>query len=306
LIQKADVPSFLDRCDQVIVYGANGWLGRSAVDLVSSLSPKTAKEKLLLMGSKSSRIDINQIRFEIHDPQSGMEQIKENSIFFNSAFLRRELINVVGSEEYIKKNLEIMFFASNVIQTRKLQSFINLSSGAARDMEQKVIPDSADAYSWLKKNSENEFFEQCDKIGTSFVNCRIFSLSGPHINEFENLALGSFFKQAMNENQISVNAPLAKRTYLDAKELSQVLMTLASQGGFHTVDSGGVLTTMGELAQQIAKFFGNSNVKVSIGNQLGTEYFGEFVKFNRLARDLNIQLSGIERQIVSTSKAFNL
>ncbi len=306
MIQKADVPSFLDRCDQVIIYGANGWLGRSAVDLVSSLSPKTAKEKLLLVGSKSSRVNINQIEFEIHDPDSGMRQIKENTIFLNSAFLRRELINGLGNEEFIRKNLEIISFASRVIQTRKLLSFINLSSGAARDMEQKVIPNSADAYSRLKKNSENEFIEECDKNGTGFVNCRIFSLSGPHINEFENLALGSFFKQAINENRISVNAPLAKRTYLDAKELLHVLMTLASQGGFHTIDSGGVLITMGELAQQIAKFFDNSDVKVSIGNQLGTEYFGEFVKFNQLARDLNIHLSGIECQILNTSKAFNL
>jgi hypothetical protein len=54
----SDSTSFLDLCDQVVVYGANGWVGRSAIDLISSLSPKNAKEKLLLIGSKNATLKI--------------------------------------------------------------------------------------------------------------------------------------------------------------------------------------------------------------------------------------------------------
>lgn len=302
----SDSPSFLDLCDQVVVYGANGWVGRSAIDLISSLSPKNAKEKLLLIGSKNGAVKINQIEFEIYEPHSGIGQVKENAVFFNSAFLRREFIGRLGQEEYLKKNLEIVSLASRVIQTRKLMSFVNLSSGAARDMEQEVVLNSADAYSRLKKNSEIEFGEMCEKNSTNFVNCRIFSLSGPHINEFENLALSSFFSQAIRENQISVSAPLAKRTYVDAKELSHVLLTLAGQGGSHTLDSGGELVTMGELALHFTKFFGVSDLKVLTEDQAGTEYFGDYQRFNQIAKSLEIDLSGIELQILNTSKAFNL
>lgn len=306
MIRETEASNFLDQCDQVVVYGANGWVGRSTVDLISSLSPRAAKEKLLLIGSKKSTININQIDFDIHDPHLGLEQIEENAIFLNSAFLRREFISTLGQEEYLKKNLEMIALASRVIQSRKLISFVNLSSGAARDLENEFSSHSADAYSRLKKNSELEFGEICEKTKTSFVNCRIFSLSGSHINEFENLALSSFFKQAIRENKISVNAPLAKRTYVDAKELSHVLMTLAGEGGSYNLDSGGVLVSIGELANHFTRFFNDSDLKVSIGDQVGTEYFGDYQRFNQIAKDLNIDLSGIEIQISNTSKAFKL
>jgi nucleoside-diphosphate-sugar epimerase len=306
LILESETQTFLDQCDQVVVYGANGWVGRSTVDLVSSLNPKGAKGKLLLIGSQPSTLNINQTDFEIHDSSTGIEQIKENAIFINSAFLRREFIRGLGNQEYIKRNLAITSFASLVIQSKKLLSFVNLSSGAARDMEQEVLPKSADAYSALKKNSEIEFSEMCEKYGRGFVNCRIFSLSGTHINEFENLALSLFFKQAINEKRISVDAPQAKRTYVDAKELSYVLLTLGSQGGSHNLDSGGSLITMEELAHQFAKFFDDSDLEVLSGDQAGTEYFGDYDRFNQIAKDLNIELSGIERQISNTYRAFKL
>ena len=99
---------------------------------------------------------------------------------------------------------------------------------------------------------------------------------------------------------------MAKRTYVDAKELSNVLLTLASKGGSHTLDSGGELVTMGELAHHFTKFFGDSDLKVFIGDQVGTEYFGDYQRFNQIAKSLQIVLSGIELQISNTSKAFNL
>lgn len=297
---------FLDQCDQVVVYGANGWVGRSAIDLISSLNPTKAKSQLLLIGSKRGAININQINFEIYDPNSGIEKIKENAIFFNSAFLRREFITSIGIDEYTKKNLEITTFASRVIQSRKLSSFVNLSSGAAKDGENESFENSIDVYSGLKRRSEIEFSEICDENDTNFVNCRIYSLSGQYMNEFRHLALSSFFHQAIYDNQICVSAPLAKRTYVDARELSHVLITLAVNGGSHALDSGGVLITMEELANQVATFFHDSDLEVFLGNQTGTEYFGDYSQFNQIAKGLNIELSGIESQILNTSKAFKL
>ena len=182
----------LDNCDQVVIYGANGWMGRSAIDYISTVLPGSATETLLLIGSKLSHLEINGKYFNVLDPVQGYSRIREGAIFFNAAFLRREKLQNTPSVDYLLQNEKIASLAKNALTNKKLMSFINLSSGAARELEISPSLGTRDEYSTTKKHLEIEYSDLCHEYETAFVNCRIFSLSGKHINEFDNLALSSF------------------------------------------------------------------------------------------------------------------
>jgi nucleoside-diphosphate-sugar epimerase len=280
-------------------------MGRSAVDYLSLFEPKIGKERVLLIGSKRSRLEINNEIFDVHEPNEGFELIHENAIFLNSAFLRREALQSMTSETYLTKNKEIVDLAKRTLKQRKLFSFINLSSGAARDLDVESKNKSADDYSRLKKSLEIEYSEIGRQNGVPIVNCRIYSLTGRHLNEFENLALSSFIKQAKTKNRIEVISPTTKRTYVDAVNLVGVLFSIASQGKDAWLDSGGTLVTMLELAQNVARALDKNDLEIVSGEGESPDYVGNYENFNQVASKLNHEIDGIQDQILNTLKAFN-
>jgi nucleoside-diphosphate-sugar epimerase len=297
--------TLLDHSKQFVIYGANGWMGRSATDYLSLFEPKIGREQILLIGSKRSHLEINNKIFEIHGPNEGFDLIKENAIFLNSAFIRREALQSMSSETYLTKNKEIIDFAKSTLKQKKLFSFINLSSGAARDLDGESKNKAVDDYSRLKKSLEIEFLDIGNQIGVPIVNCRIYSLTGRYLNEFKNLALSSFIKQAQNKNRIEVMSPTTKRTYVDAVNLAGVLFSIASQGKNVSLDSGGTLVTMLDLAQNVASALDKHDLEVVSGESESPDYFGDFEYFNQVASKLNHEIAGIQDQILNTLKAFN-
>lgn len=295
----------LNNCNQFIIYGANGWLGRSALDFISSHLQDKTKRQTLLIGSKPGNLRINGENFEIVDPKTGFQKIRNNAIFFNAAFLRREFLLEMTSEEYLYKNEKIIALPKRAIAEKKLFSFINLSSGVAREWDSKITPKIIDEYSRLKKRLEVEYLKYCSHSRVSFVNCRIFSLTGRHINEFKNLALSSFIIQAKSRNQIEVKSPLTKRTYVDATILAGTLLTVAALGKNIDFDSGGQLVTMHELAEKVLSALGKDRTAIITGGDQSPDYFGKFEDFNSIALEIGEKFLGIEDQILRTLNAFN-
>jgi nucleoside-diphosphate-sugar epimerase len=280
-------------------------MGRSAVEFLSLIDPEIAEERLLLIGSRSSELVINGCSFKILDPAAGFSCIEQNSVFLNSAFLRREALLTVPREEYVRKNREVSAFAMRTLEEKKLFSFINLSSGAARNIDVVSNLKTVDEYSRMKKALEVEFSELARKNTTSFVNCRIYSLSGRHLNEFENLALSSFIRQAQDNNQIDVKSPNTMRTYIDATNLAEILFRIACEGDDANFDSGGTLISMFELARNVANALENKDIEVILGDDQSPDYFGDYESFNKLATELGLEIYGIQNQILRTLEAFS-
>ena len=293
------------RFNQIVVYGANGWLGRSTVEAILTIAPRISPEKILLIGSKFGEIQIQGKSLEILSPMLGESRIKKDAIFINCAFLRREFIDRLGENEFVTRNLEIMALPMRTIRNIGLFSFVNLSSGAAASVDQNCLDSVIDAYSLLKRTSETEFEQECSKAGTYFINCRIYSLSGRYLNEFKNLALSTFISHALENKPIRVHSPLSKRTYIDGVDLMDIVLRLAIKGESISFDSGGILTSMLDLAQAISKVAGKGQIEVSAGVGPESSYFGDYESLNLLALGVNRSLLGMEAQLANTMKAFN-
>ena len=282
-------------------------MGRSAVEFLSKVTPhEIFSHKVLLIGSKKSKLMMNGLKFDIVEPKYALSQIRDTAIFLNAAFLRRELLQEMSKDDYLNKNCEISDFAKRALQEKGLRSFINLSSGAARSLDLHNTSETIDLYSILKRSLEDEYSEYCRRTGAAFVNCRIYSLTGKHLNEFKNLALSSFIKQAQARKQIHVMSPFTKRTYIDSIDLAGVLLRLAIQSQNINLDSGGTLITFLDLAKTIAGVLGRSDIEITLGNDNSRDYFGDYKIFNRYVSDMSFALKSLEDQILETLEAFNL
>ena len=261
-------------------------------------------KKVLLIGSRHSNLVLNEFELEVFEPKQGFAAIRDGAVFFNAAFLRREFLQTMSPSEYVRKNHEIASFAKLAIQTKSLKSFVNLSSGVARELDADSTSKRTDVYAVLKKSLEIDYERLCNYYTTNLINCRIFSISGRHINEFKNLALSNFIYQAQTERKILVKSPSTLRTFVDSVDLAGVLINLGIHDVSLKIDSGGALVDMRNLAERISKVVKNSNIETILGHDSTPDYFGRYLEFNEIMTDMGFPVQGIDNQIRNTLEAF--
>lgn len=281
-------------------------MGRSAIDHLCRIADQSdLAEKVLLIGKRFQKIFINDIKFTIHESSSTYDLIESGAIFFNAAFLRRELLQTMNADDYIRECSSISNFAKRILQEKRLKCFINLSSGVAGHQELPNNSPIVDPYTSLKKALEIEYSNISNNTKTALINCRIYSLTGKHLNEFNNLALSSFILQAKTGNIINVKSPLTRRTYINSVELARFLLEKSALGISETFDSGGILVSFTELARTIGKVIRGTDFKIVSGDEHPQHYFGNYESFNYQATEMGIKLSDLESQIQNTLKAFD-
>jgi nucleoside-diphosphate-sugar epimerase len=299
-MSDADEPS------QYIIYGANGWLGRSALKSIIDSCSNFDSNKILLIGSRASSIQVEGKNFQIFEQDQALESIQEYGCFYNSAFLRKEKLLALGYERYVHENNSISSFAEMVIRTKKLSSFINISSGAASVFDADKKSMEIEPYGYLKKHWEGIFANASREYRTQNINCRVYSVSGRYINEFKNLALTNFISQAKETKKIEVKSPATRRTFIDAVDLAHVLFKLLDGKTNLDIDSGGQLVSLSEMAVSVAKALNLTSDDVEEGSENSLDYYGDYEKFNALASHLNIQIKNLDSQINETLKAYEL
>ncbi len=285
------------RYSQVIIYGAKGWLGRTSIELFINLGINPSS--LLLIGSRAENLNFLNHNFQVLNPSESISQMKEGALFLNFAFLRREKTETLSGEEFVAKNLEIMNFSKSALKTKKIKTFINISSGVAA-LTATQPSAHEDPYAALKALDEIWLETVCNQFDVDFVNCRLYSTSGKYINEFRNLALSSFILQAFSDRVIVVNSPETKRTYVDAEDFLKVLLHLAISGGNYSLDSGGQITSMKELASVVALEIGNTSISTADPESAPNNYFGNYLEFNSVAEKYGVKLRNLKEQVAIT------
>jgi nucleoside-diphosphate-sugar epimerase len=290
---------------QIVVYGANGWLGRSLINEFLKNGGRLA-DSLLLVGSTTRQIEVNGFPLKVLDQMDAFAQMEASSLFFNLAFLRKEKVAEHGLTNYMLENLKIMNFVENVLLDKTPKTLVNASSGAAKDFVRVGDRDQDfEPYGLLKRVGEKNFESMCRELGVHLINCRIYSMTGEFINEFENLALSAFISEALATGRISVKSPLSRRTYVDAGDLAKLFLKMALADRDFNLDSGGSLVTLEQLALAVSRAPEPRNIEVNLlSHEPATDYFGDFEHFNQLAEQFDVALKGIDEQIALSLSAF--
>ncbi|MCV7196608.1 NAD-dependent epimerase/dehydratase family protein [Mycobacterium angelicum] len=233
--------------DRVLVTGASGWLGRTALDLIAPLGLPTLA---LASRPRTVCIDDRQVELRVWDDREVAEFAP--TVVLDCAFLTRDRVSDLPLDEYVATNrtqTDRLVYATKLPGVRLS---LTVSSGAAvhpQDAFDAPIEDNP--YGYLKREAEYCLQEAAANSGAVPVVLRAWSISGAHVQKPRGYALGSMIQDAAaGAIRIMARRPVFRR-YVLADEL--VALGLAEGAvGPATIDSGGELVEMDELAARVA------------------------------------------------------
>jgi nucleoside-diphosphate-sugar epimerase len=233
--------------DRVLVTGATGWLGRTALDLLAPLGLPT-----LALASQARSIRVAGCEVECRAWNEQEVAVFAPTVVLDCAFLTRGRVAEMPLDEYVATNRTLTERLVYATQLPSVRLALTVSSGAAvhpHDALDAAIGDNP--YGYLKREAEYRLAEAAAKSGAVPVVARAWSISGAHVQEPQGYALGSMIRDAdAGAIRIMARRPVFRR-YVLAEELLAV--GIAEGGvGRATIDSGGELVEMAELAARIA------------------------------------------------------
>jgi nucleoside-diphosphate-sugar epimerase len=233
--------------DRVLVTGASGWLGRTALDLIAPLGLPT-----LALASRSRMIRVSGRDVECRTWDDREVSAFGPTVVLDCAFLTKGFATTMPLADYVATNrllTERLLYATRLPQVRLA---LTVSSGAAvhpHDAYSGALEDNP--YGYLKREAEQRLMEAAADTGAVPVVARAWSISGAHVQDPQNFALGSMIRAAAEGSiRITANRPVFRR-YVLAEELLAVGIAEGAIGAT-TVDSGGELVEMNDLAHRIA------------------------------------------------------
>ncbi len=233
--------------DRVLVTGASGWLGRTAVDLLAPLELPT-----LAVASRARVIRVSDFEIECRVWDDREVAAFAPTVVVDCAFLTRDRVADMPLGDYVAANrtlTERLLYATRLSSVRLA---LTVSSGAAINPHDALDgPIEDNPYGYLKREAEQRLAQAAAESAAVPVVVRAWSISGAHVQKPQGYALSSMIRDAdSGAIRIRARRPVFRR-YVLAEEL--LALGLAEGGvGPATIDSGGELVEMAELAARIA------------------------------------------------------
>ncbi|MBY0440525.1 MAG: NAD(P)-dependent oxidoreductase [Mycobacteriaceae bacterium] len=233
--------------DRVLITGASGWLGRTALDLIAPLNLPT-----LALASRTRVIHVGKMAVECRAWDAREVAMFAPTVVLDCAFLTRDRVADLPIGEYAAINRTLTERLLSATRLPGVRLALTVSSGAAvypHDALDGRIEDNP--YGYLKREAEHRLIEAAATRGAVPVVARAWSISGAHVQKPQNYALGSMIlAAAAGAITIKARRPVFRR-YVLAEELLALGIAEGSAGPA-TIDSGGELVELGELAGRIA------------------------------------------------------
>ena len=215
--------------DKIVVLGAGGWFGKTFAELISPNIP-------VLKVASSRREDL--VTWDL-----ALIREFQPTIVVNFAFLTPERVALDGEKAFMSTNRLLLERFEATVSHKRVHSVVTVSSGAA-----VMFPDSP--YGSMKLVEEQL---ARDLIGSSrnVVTARAYSVSGPFVRRPEDYVFSNFILQAREGLiRISSKEPTFRR-FTDAQDFLSVCFQHALWGWSGTIESGGTLVEMDNLAREV-------------------------------------------------------
>lgn len=279
---------------RVLVTGANGWFGRSTLNVLSEYDVE-----IYATSSKNTRLALGDREFTVRlwDEKS-IEAFKPTAVI-DCAFLTKERLSDYAIEDYFATNRLLISRARWLTKLPSVKQFIGFSSGAR-------LTDPTSPYGILKAEYESEIETSAlRKPDLGAVIARAWSVSGRLVTKPTLFAFSDFILQA-ETGLIRVSSEgLVNRRYVSIEDLVLVSGALAREPGFQILDSGGELVELGQLAQKVSDAL---NPKAEVTRQLTpgypeNNYYSDNSSWLTACEKLGYSPSTIHNQIVDVAQS---
>ena len=295
---------------KVLVTGATGWLGRETVArVIEGKFESIAKTDLLLASSNGRDLELDSLGVY---PTVALENLSHrdstNSIdgLVHLAFITKDKTTQYSFSEYVAKNIELISVACEIIERDKPKWVVVVSSGAIIDRATLEIENNVvrNPYGFCKRIEEALIAESARKVGANIVIGRLWGGTGLYMPVKRAYAISDFIESAKESGAIRINSGGdVIRRYCDAGDFMEVLVRSAIQGDTTTLDSGGSIIEVGELAKLISARMGEISISRSEVPTSVDDYYPRGSEFEELAKSVGVQLHGIDEQVLRTLKS---
>ena len=295
---------------KVLVTGATGWLGRETVARVIEGKFEGITQSDLLLASSNGR-DLELDSLGVY-PTVALENLghreSTNSLegLVHLAFITKDKTTQYSFSEYVAKNIELISAACEIIERDKPKWVVVVSSGAIIDRATLEIENNVvrNPYGFCKRIEEALIAESARKVGANIVIGRLWGGTGLYMPVKRAYAISDFIESAKESGAIRINSGGdVIRRYCDAGDFMEVLVRSAIQGDTTTLDSGGSIIEVGELAKLISARLGEISISRSEVPTAVDDYYPRGSEFEELAKSVGVQLHGIDEQVLRTLKS---
>ena len=294
--------------DRIVITGANGWVGRTALSLAARWWGEDASEKVTAFGSTEAEIDLDGRRFKVLPLAALSPSHVEGAIVLHLAFLTKDRLAFQSGDVFLARNAAIDTIVLEATRQGTPRGMFVASSGAARLVEQG----GGDLYGLAKLIQERRFAELAETMPGSILRGRIWSLAGPHMNKPEAYALADFLVQGRKTGQIHITAAQpVYRSYLHVEDVvTTVFSTLTAKSAPSAVIdlAGAEIVEIQDVAAAVALALGLSPDCISrapVSLDRRNVYVGDWASFRELALACNVTPRSFTNQVADTLAYFD-
>ena len=299
-----------ENSSKVLITGATGWLGRETVARVlEGKLDGITKTDLLLASSNGRDLELDSLGVFPTDALAELSDTKSKHAIdglVHLAFITKDKTAEYSFSDYVAKNIELISAACKIIEREKPKWVVVVSSGAIIDRSTMEIENNVlrNPYGFCKRIEEELIAESARKVGANIVIGRLWGGTGLYMPIKRAYAISDFIESAKEKNAISINSGgEVIRRYCDAGDFMEVLVRAARKGKTTTIDSGGSIIEVGELAKLISARLGEIPISRSKTPTPLDDYYPRGLEFEELAKSVGVQLHGIDEQVLRTLKS---
>lgn len=267
--------------DRLLILGGSGWFGHTLHTLIGD--------------TVTTHATASNQRPGYHTWDASRIAAFAPTIVANFAFLTRERLHTEGTARFIHTNQKLTAQFLHAASQPNVRLALTVSSGAA-------ITEPEHPYGRLKLHEEHQAL-QLQTPTRNIVIARAYSVTGPHVRRPHDYAFSDFILQARTGTiHIRATTPVYRR-YVSVADYLTVCLALGLDGWTGTIESGGDLHEIGDLAHHIAHIV-NPEATITRAHQTSTTpstYASDNQTWTHACRVLDYQPEDLNQQIRNTA-----
>jgi nucleoside-diphosphate-sugar epimerase len=295
--------------ERVVVLGANGWFGRTAVDLLESVWGIEVIRRIrpFARGAHKVRLRSGELMDVAPIVELGALEPGAHTLLVDCAYPTQEKVAELGVENYQRSVERLRQVVNGGLERLRPVACASLSSGAAVVGDEAA--DRTRIYGALKRTDEEQLAELCPSLGVRLCVARVYAASGPYMTKPETYALGDLISQARSGGPMRVRAEhRVIRSYALVADILEIAVRTALRADPSRpviFETGGEEVEIGELAQRVALSVTGGELPVErppVGDSAADRYVGDASRMMELADELGIEPLDLGAQIRETDR----
>jgi nucleoside-diphosphate-sugar epimerase len=286
--------------DRVLVTGASGWFGRTAIAMT-----REAGLDLIATGSKDQRIEIDGQSQGVHSQSLEIISAFRPTVVVDTAFVTRERLPVLGHKAYVKANQKIIDQSLAIAAMPSVKKYIGFSSGASVHLAGHTsLSLEENPYAAQKRIYESKISEIAESLQSDISVARVWSVTGSYCTKPESFAFTDLIAQA-KMGLIEIKAKhLVYRRYCAIEDVLALAMLPSAPGTNPIFNSGGDLIELGELANLVVELVNpTTEIRRQIDSELPSDdYHSDSKGWAELLRSAGLSRDSISDQVTRVAE----